>query len=51
MVIHAQETDYTGVKRNNLCTVYCASFPTKVIQISHLLVRNLSGILSEDVER
>ena len=41
-------TGYAGVKRNNLCAVYRASFPTKVMQIIHLLVRNLGGILSED---
>ena len=38
MVRHAQETGYAGVKRNNLFTVYPASLPTKVIQISHLSV-------------
>ena len=38
------------VKRNNLYNLYCASLPTKVMQISHLSVRNLNGILSEDGE-
>ena len=50
MTGHAQETGYAEVLRNNKCTVYRASFATKVMQISHLSVRNLGGILSEDGE-
>ena len=50
MVRLEQETGYAGVKRNNLCTVYRASLSTKVIQISHLSLCNLDGILSEDGE-